>query len=163
MRQTPFMLAAVLALVAAPTIAGIVDTPVPLLLGEKATHAYSVPGVLNIPNLATFFSCTSTASAPIRVAAEVFADGGGAPLNNASLTSVLVPPGGTTLLGTSAAAGLFVELNINIAPFGHGSARILSTSKSIICTAFVADKANNPPSVMNHLTIVAKAKQKAAN
>jgi hypothetical protein len=44
-----------------------------------------------------------------------------------------------------------------------GSARILSTSKSLICTAFIADATNNTPAVAWHLTIVAKTKQKAAN
>ena len=44
-----------------------------------------------------------------------------------------------------------------------GSARILSTSKSLACTVFVADAANNTPTSMVELTIIAKTKQKAFN
>lgn len=45
----------------------------------------------------------------------------------------------------------------------QGSARILSTSKKLMCTAYRADYANSPPTSMVQLTIIAKTKQKAAN
>ena len=44
-----------------------------------------------------------------------------------------------------------------------GSARILSTSKSLVCIAFVADIVNATPASMAELTIVAKTRQKAFN
>jgi len=44
-----------------------------------------------------------------------------------------------------------------------GSARILSTSKKLVCTAFVADDGNAPPTSSWELTIIAKTKHKAAN
>jgi len=47
--------------------------------------------------------------------------------------------------------------------FGGGSARILATSKNLACTAFIADRCNFPVTFMNHLTIIQKTKQKAAN
>jgi hypothetical protein len=43
------------------------------------------------------------------------------------------------------------------------SARILATSKKLVCTAFVADACANPPAFGWQLTIIAKTKQKAAN
>jgi hypothetical protein len=46
---------------------------------------------------------------------------------------------------------------------GKGSARILATSKKIVCTAFLADPSGTPPVSMGSLTIIAKTKQKAAN
>jgi len=51
----------------------------------------------------------------------------------------------------------------NVGFLGHGTARILATSKKLACTAFIADRCNNPVTFMNHLTIIAKTKQKAAN
>ncbi len=44
-----------------------------------------------------------------------------------------------------------------------GSARILSTSKKLICTAFAGDRITVPPQTTWQLTIIAKTKQKAAN
>jgi hypothetical protein len=47
--------------------------------------------------------------------------------------------------------------------FSKGSARILSTSTKITCTAFVADSFNAQPTIGWQLTIIPKTKQKAAN
>lgn len=41
-----------------------------------------------------------------------------------------------------------------------GSARILSTSRKLACTAFIADNGNVPPTSMADLTIVKKRTQK---
>jgi hypothetical protein len=40
---------------------------------------------------------------------------------------------------------------------------LLPTSKSVFCTAFLAEAGNSPPTPMTYLTIIAKTKQKAAN
>lgn len=144
--------------------AGIVDTPLPVLLpGATTQHLYSVPGVLNNGALATFFSCTSTASAAIQVGVEVFGALGGGPANDAVTTSLSVAPGATVVLGTSFAASMVIDSGLGAGPLSRGSARILATSKSLICTAFVADPGSAPPASGWHLTIVAKTKQKAAN
>jgi hypothetical protein len=46
-------------------------------------------------------------------------------------------------------------------PSNPGSARILATKRSgIICTVFLADVSNIPPTSMAQLTIVKKATQK---
>jgi hypothetical protein len=150
-----------------PAAAGIADSPVPLLMGQKAQVLYSVPGVINAGSLGTYFSCTSAAKTPSIVAVEVFQDSGGAPLNDASATSLSVPPGATVMLATEDAVG-FVEDSFLLDPLSppaiaKGSARILSTSTSLICDAFVSDAVHTPPVSMRYLTIVAKTKQKAAN
>ena len=44
-----------------------------------------------------------------------------------------------------------------------GAVRILSTSKSLICNAFIGDTTSNPPLLMSYLPLIAKTKQKAAN
>lgn len=148
-------------------VAGIADSPVPLLMGQKAQVLYSIPGVVNAGSLGTYVDCTSTATTPSIVAVEVFQNSGGAPMNDAATTSLSVGPGATVIFGTENAAG-FVEDSFLFDPLSppaiaKGSARVLSTSKSLICDAFVSDAVNAPPVSMRYLTIVAKTKQKAAN
>jgi hypothetical protein len=75
---------------------------------------------------------------------------------------VLVAPGATVLFGTTNAAGFHLDQELFVTTV-KGSARILSTSRSLICTALLADAANEPPTSMTSLTIIAKTKQKAAN
>ena len=49
-----------------PCVAGIADSPLPVLtVGVDTLHLYSVPGVIGgAGGLSTFFSCTSTDTAP---------------------------------------------------------------------------------------------------
>jgi hypothetical protein len=151
-------------LVASRAIAGIADSPLPVLLvGSTTLHLYSVLGVIGGGGgLGTFFSCTSTDVATIQVGVELFGAPGGAPVNNAVTTSVSVAPGATVVFGTASATGLVIDSNLG-GGFGNGSARILATSKKLACTAFVADRLNAPPVSAWQLTIIAKTKQKAAN
>ena len=74
------------ACLARTAVAGIADSPVPLLMGQKAQVLYSVPGIINAGSLGTYVSCTSTAKTPSIVAVEVFQNSGGAALNDASAT-----------------------------------------------------------------------------
>jgi hypothetical protein len=140
--------------------AGIVDSPVPSLGGAKASVLYSVPFVMNAGSLGTYFSCTSTAPSAQQVAVEVFSDLGGAPTNDAVATQLTVGPGETRLFATTGAAGLSEDKSLSSPALFKGSARILSTSKSLICTAFVADTGGVPPRTAWQLTMVAKTKQK---
>src|SRR2546427_2864 len=118
-----------------PAAAGIADSPLPVLTaGAPTIHLYSVPGVIRIWGLSTFFSCTSTDAATIQV----------------------------VIFGTGSAAGISISSNLG-GLFSKGSARILATSKKLACTAFLADPGNAPPMSMVQLTIIAKLKQKAAN
>jgi hypothetical protein len=52
-----------------------------------------------------------------------------------------------------------VDQNTGGGAIAKGFARILSTSKSLVCTAFIADPGNNLPVSMVALTIIAKTKE----
>ena len=91
---------------------------------------------------------------------EVFGPAGGAALNDPSAASLNVAAGGTVLFGTGAAVGLSVNSSLG-GGSSKGSARVLATAKSgIICSAFLADDGNAPPTSMTALTVVKKTKQK---
>jgi len=149
---------------AASAQSGIADSPLPVLTtGATTYHLYSVPGVIDAGGLGTYFSCTSTDAATMQVGVELFASPGGAPSNDAAATSLSVGPGATVMFGTGSAAGLSISSNLAGGGMSKGSARILATSKKLVCTAFLADVGNAPPTSMAQLTIIAKLKQKAAN
>jgi hypothetical protein len=162
MKELSCVVALVVALLATPAIAGIADSPLPeLVAGKKTLHLYSVSGVGGtvIAGCATYFSCTSTDTASMQVGIEVFGGAGGGPVNDATATSVSVPPGGSVMFGTGSAVAISIDSNLGTGPV-RGSARILSTSKKLICTAFLADRDNAPPTSMVYLTIVKKVNQK---
>src|SRR5437870_13367610 len=48
------------------------DSPPPPLQGQPSFHLYSVPGVIAFGGLGTFFPCTNTTGAAIRVGVELF-------------------------------------------------------------------------------------------
>jgi hypothetical protein len=151
-------------LFSSPAFAGIVDTPLPTLVpGETTLHVYSVSGVGGGGGgiFGTYFSCTSTDTATIQVGVEVFGNLGGGPANDVVATSLSVAPGQTVLFAAGGGAAGIINVQSNLGDGGVvlGSARILSTSKKLVCTAFLADRLNVPPSMV-YLTIVAKTKQK---
>ena len=155
--RTPALLF-IAALLATPAHAQI-NSPPPLLMGQASFHLYSVPFVDTGANR-PFFLCTNTTNAAIRVGVEGFFAFGGPAINDASAISLSVSPGGTVLFG-SGAVGLSIDSNLGFGFVSKGSARILATeSKGIVCTAFVADVSNDPPTSMMQLNIVAKTKQK---
>lgn len=162
-RTLPALVVA-LTLFAVPAIAGIADSPLPVLsAGATTLHLYSVPSIIGgAGGLGTYFGCTSTDTAPMQVGVELFFPAGGAPANDAVATSLTVGPGATVIFGTSAAAGISISSSLG-GSFSKGSARILATSKKLVCTAWVADASNAPPTSSWQLTIIAKLKQKAAN
>jgi hypothetical protein len=144
-------------------VAGIADSPLPVLsVGVGTLHLYSVPGVIASGFLGTFLSCTSTDTATMQVGVELFAGPGGAPDNDAVATSLSVGPGATVIFGTSSAVGISISSNLG-AFFSKGSARILATANKLACTAFVADRVDDPPQTSWQLTIIKKTTQKAAN
>ena len=95
----------------------------------------------------------------MQVGVEIFGSAGGAPFNDAAATSLSVATGATVMFGTGGAVGIPINSNVGGAP-GNGSARILATSKKLVCTAFVADPSNAPPTSMVHLDIISKLKQR---
>lgn len=147
--------------VSRPVRAGIADSPLPVLTaGETTLHLYSVPGLIDSGGLGTFFSCTSTDVAAMQVGVEVFAAPGGAPVNDAVATSLTVAPGATVIFGTSAAVGILIYSNLGVGVLSQGSARILATSRKLICTAYIADLSNAPPTSSWHLNVIKKKTQK---
>jgi hypothetical protein len=151
---------------ATPALAGIADTPLPVLeVGKKTYHLYSVPGAVDGGNLSTFFVCTSTDTAPETVAVETFGGLGGDPYNDAAAESYSVLPGATGRFGTQqpvndVLGGVGVNSTVSFPGPGTASARILSTSKKLVCTAFVGDRINVPPQTSWQLTIIKKKTQK---
>jgi hypothetical protein len=138
----------------AASLAGIADSPIP---APFAYHLFSVTGVINDAgtNYSTYFLCTSTSTSPQTVGVELFAAAGGGPVNNAATTALVVGPGATVGFGTAGEA--FVDVSLAAGVFPKGSARILSTSKSLICTAFLKDFSNGS---VGYLAVVKKTKQK---
>lgn len=162
MKKSLMIAASFVVLTMGHAIAGIADSPLPELLpGSTTVHLYSVVGVMGGNGLGTYFDCTSTDTVPIQVGVELFDYIGGAPSNDAVATSRSVDPGATVVFGTVSAVGFPVDSTLGI--FGRGSARILATSRKLVCHAFVADRLNNPVTVGWQLTIIAKTKQKAFN
>ncbi len=149
-----------LCLTAAPAFAGIVDSPLPTLVaGKRTLLVYSVPGIIDAGGLGTFFSCTSTDTATMQVGVELFGPAGGGPINDAVATSLSVVVGGTVTFGTSSAFDISIDSNLGGGGLSKGSARILATSSSLICTAYIADRTTAPPTSGWHLTIVKSTKQ----
>jgi hypothetical protein len=125
----------------------------------QATPLFTVAGVINSGGLGTFFACTNSDTVAATIGVEVF-DGSGASLNNPTATQVSVAAQETVLFGTTGALGLSIDANLSPGIFTKGSAHILSTSKKIACSAFLAHSGNIPPMSMVTLTIAAKGKQK---
>jgi len=146
--------------------AGIADSRIPAPFTQ---NLYSVPGVINAEGLATYFMCTSTASSNITVGVEVFDASGGSPLDDASASGLSVAPGATVIFttGDSADAQLGAQIlpdaALGIPTPTKGSARILSTSRALVCTAFVSDSVNVPTKITWQLPVILKTKQKAAS
>lgn len=163
MKAISRVIALALVLAASPALGGIADSPLPeLLAGATTFHLYSVPNIIASSGLETFFGCTSTDTATMQVGVELFAGPGGAPANDVAATSLSVAPGATVTFGTGAAVGISISSDLG-GFFSKGSARVLATSKKLVCTAWVADAGNAPPTSSWQLTVIAKLKQKAAN
>ena len=139
---------------AAPAAQAQITSPPP----AGTTHLYTVPGVVNAGNLATYLTCTSVSTASQTITVDVFSQTGA---SAGSATSVL-GAGKSMRFGTQASPALLVDTLITTTPVASGVARIVSTDKKLLCTAAVADATSGSP-VMAELTIVAKLKQKAAN
>jgi hypothetical protein len=144
-------------------LAGIADSPLPVLeAGKRTYHLYSVSGVIEQGILSTYFACTSTDTAAMRVGVEPFKFLGGTPTNDTlAAESVTVAPGGTVLFGTRSPVWTAIDVPLTVGGnISRGSARILATSKKLTCTAFVADANNAPPTSAWQLTIIKTTKQK---
>ena len=130
------------------TFAGVADSPLPVLTsgGSPALLVFTVPGVMRVGNLEAEFTCTSLTTTPFKFAVEVFGPAGGSPLNDVTPTgnngTATLNPGATQTIATGSTSGLHED--VFITGLGtivrNGSARIVSESKAITCTAYVVDK-----------------------
>jgi len=127
---------------ASPALGGLVDSPVPNLNGQPATSVFYVTGVQSTPNyidqkgLNTIFTCTSLeTAASLTVAVEVFTYNGTGPVNP-YIAAQTLPPRGSISIATGRVAGLLVGDMVDLPnAVPGGSARIISTSKKIMCSA----------------------------
>jgi len=156
--------AALVALAASMAQAGPLDSTLPVLSSGKPAILGTVSGVVNGGGLATFFSCTNQSAISMQMTVGIFVDGGGDPCNDEAAAAVTIPPGGTKLIATqnnadssyfSTSPASTVDMFIAI-----GSARILTTGKGAVCSAFVADVSNSPPSSSYALAVAIKGKQR---
>ncbi len=141
-----------------PVSAGIMDSPVPDMDPSHPERTiYLVPGVIKNNNLETEFNCTNLDSQVVRIGVEIFDELGNGPLND--ITSGVadgaqdVPVGGAVTIGTGNTPAIHESKVIsfsNLTPpinVRNGSARIISTSKRVICHAFVVDQFSDPDPV----------------
>lgn len=149
-----------------PALAGVADTPLPLLAGKKAMHVFTVPGVTHTGGLGTVFMCASTEKAnPVTIGIEVF-DYNGILLNELTPASDSGPlaPGRTYTFATFFNGGYVAAFSTNNlvaleSDANHATARILATSPSIVCAALIVEVTGVPPTSMASLPVIAKLKQ----
>lgn len=146
-----------------PALAGIAD-PVPATLNGDVPvrHLYSVPGVVKANGLETTFMCTSAeTSNTVKIGVELFDRNGGAALNDVTSGNGTgsLSPGGSATISTGLLGGFHSEVVIVGLPvISFGSARILSTSRKVICNAIVLDGSGEPSS-MTSLKVVKRVRQ----
>lgn len=156
---------ALVALTASAALAGPADSPIPSISGTAATRSmFIVPGVIKNNGLETAFMCTSLDTAAATVAVEVFSPAGGGPLNNVatgSLDGTLpLAPGASITISTGSSVGLHEDLAISgLVNVKNGSARILSTTTRIACTALLVEKAGTTPATVATLKLISQRKQ----
>lgn len=128
------------------SLAGVADSPLPVLTSGRsaALSLFIVPAVMKVQNLDTQFTCTSLTTTSFKFAVQVFAADGTGPLNDvtAGNGTATLASGATQTISTGSTAGLHEDVVISGVgtSLRNGSARIVSESKAIACTAYVVDK-----------------------
>lgn len=162
--RTRALLAGLLMGLTAPALvsATILDAPPPLK-GQKSIRLFTVPGVMTANGLGTFFSCTNRAQTPAVISVELYVQDGLDACNDASAVSVTAAPGATVQFHTqnTAESSFTASTPLSTPPqyLALGSASILSTSKSVVCNAFIADVYNSPPMSMVALKTMSKTQK----
>jgi hypothetical protein len=150
---------ALLASSLSPASAGIGSSSIPAPFTQ---HVYSVPGVISNESFSAYFSCTNSGSQSITVGVEVFGPSGGGSINIAAETAISLAPGATAIFGTTSSASFIVDGILGTGTVTKGSARILATSKKLVCGAFLANPGSGASVSTLSLAIVAKG-QKTSN
>jgi len=126
------------------SLGGVADSPLPeLTTGVSTLSAFIVPAVMRFGNLETEFTCTSLSTTSFKFAVQVFASTGGGSINDVTLGNgvATLTAGATQTIATGGTAGLHEDVVISgLGSVKNGSARIVSESKAIACTAYVADR-----------------------
>ena len=99
---------------------------------QSPTLVYTVPGAVSGGGLATVITCTALVPQSVTVQAI---DGSGSAGGNATLSFAAYQ---TQVFGTLPAGGLSVDVSLS-AYLAKGFIQILSTSKSLICSAIISD------------------------
>jgi hypothetical protein len=99
-------------------------------------------------------------AASITVGVEAFAYAGGPPLNDATTTASTLSPGRTEIFATRLYFNMPANVDLGLGPSAIGSARILATSKKLVCSAYVAEGFSTPAATTYQLPMIAKTKQR---
>lgn len=156
---------ALLALTAGTAAAGPGDAAVPSISASASTRAmFIVPGVIKNNGLETAFMCTSLDIAAATIAVEIFSPDDGAVLNNVATGTLNgtmpMPPGSTVTISTGSSVGLHEDLAITaLGNVRNGSARILSTTTRVLCTAILVEKVGATPATVATLKVFSRRKQ----
>ena len=144
---------ALTALMPAIAGAGITDPP-PAAMPNRV---FTTTGAIKTDKLDTVIACTDVDSAPVTLKAQ-FYDQDGTLLNGAG-PNFSIMPGGSIHFATGNLVGIPLSVSFNVSEF-YGSARLVATSKKLICTGYVVDNASDPPAVMRTLPMVRGLAQK---
>jgi hypothetical protein len=166
-------------LIASAARAGVSNSPLPRFSdSSQSKWVYTVTGVTANrgnagPQLETAIICTNLeTSKSAHIGVEFFGKNGGNPLNNVTAKNgevLNVPPGATRTFATHNATSLmederdFIGNATETDPtiIEQGSARIISTSTKLLCTAFLIDNNENVgENNMAQLNIIKKNVQK---
>jgi hypothetical protein len=125
------------------------------------TVVFTVPGVIQLTPLSTYFTCTALNVAQT-IQVELFNDLGTLVANG----NVSAAANQTVTFGTRGYTGGFLEAPdggaVNLFPPDgmSGWAEIISTSKSLICAAYVRDSVTLNPSFMDSRPVISKERQR---
>lgn len=139
-------LALLAVLILAPAARAGITEPVPNLKGaahNTTRTRFSTTGVINSSDFGTYFTCTSTWTMPQDIAVEVYDPAGNAQ-NDPIATRLTFQPGETKMFATTGVPGFDLDENLNLGAIPKGSARILSTSTGLVCSAFTANISDAP-------------------
>jgi hypothetical protein len=151
-------------ILATPAVAGITDPNLPSLPETLARPkvVYSVIGVVNGAVLATVFRCTNIDEDYVEIGVELF-DSDGSRINSVSIGngSLFTLPGQTGTFSTGAVSAFGADEVILLQNILHsGSARIVASSRKILCDALIVDRTTNAPASMVTLPVFSRLKQK---
>jgi hypothetical protein len=117
-------------------------------LATAADVIYTVPGVINGWAVGTLVTCTAVKVAQT-VTVEAF-DSEGAAAGTGTLS---IASNNSRTFATVPVAGLNVDSNLASPTIKAGYAQVSSTSKALVCTAYLADTAHSNPAFVSTLPL----------